>query len=71
MEYLSIDEVASRLHVSRKTVYMLVKEGKIPAIRIGVQWRIPESFIDQGTDDSVVMGKRKGQDTKAENKAEG
>ncbi|HUM44396.1 MAG TPA: helix-turn-helix domain-containing protein [Fervidobacterium sp.] len=49
MEYLSIDEVASRLHVSRKTVYMLVKEGKIPAIRIGVQWRIPESFLEEGT----------------------
>jgi excisionase family DNA binding protein len=49
MEYLTPEQVAERLHVSRKTVYNLLKEGKIPAIRIGVQWRIPESFLEEGT----------------------
>jgi len=50
MEYLTPEQVAERLHVSRKTVYNLLKEGKIPAIRIGVQWRIPESFLEEGTE---------------------
>jgi len=49
MEYLTPEQVAERLHVSRKTVYNLLKLGKIPAIRIGVQWRIPESFLEEGT----------------------
>lgn len=49
MRYLSIKEVAERFNVGYMTIYKLVKDKKIPAVRIGWQWRIPESFLEQGT----------------------
>ncbi len=40
-EYLTTAEAAKLLKVSRGTVRMLAREGRLPAIRVGVQWRIP------------------------------
>lgn len=40
-EYLTTTEAAKLLKVSRGTVCMLAREGRLPAIRVGVQWRIP------------------------------
>jgi excisionase family DNA binding protein len=38
-EYLTTEEVLEYLHLTRRTVYRLVKNGKIPANRIGHQYR--------------------------------
>ncbi|HKW02035.1 MAG TPA: response regulator [Vicinamibacterales bacterium] len=38
-EYLTTEEVLEYLHLTRRTVYRLVKAGKIPANRIGHQYR--------------------------------
>ncbi|MBK6766691.1 MAG: helix-turn-helix domain-containing protein [bacterium] len=40
-EYLTTAEAARLLKVSRSTVQLLAREGRLPAIRVGVQWRIP------------------------------
>lgn len=37
---LTPEEYADERKVSRKTVYRLIKAGKIPAQRVGHQWRI-------------------------------
>jgi len=37
---LTPDEYASERKVSTRTVYRLIKAGKIPAERVGTQWRI-------------------------------
>ncbi len=44
-EILNIDEVAETLHVSSRTVYNLLKSGKIPGIKIGGQWRFSREEI--------------------------
>lgn len=49
MEYLTIEESAKKLKVSYLTVYKLVHENKIPAIRVGRQWRIPADAVERGT----------------------
>jgi excisionase family DNA binding protein len=36
---VSVDAVASHLGVCRRTVEMLAKERKIPAIKVGRVWR--------------------------------
>jgi len=42
--YLYVQTVASRLKVSERTVYRLIQEGRLTAIRInGRALRIPES----------------------------
>ena len=37
---LTPDEYAIERKVSTRTVYRLIKAGKIPAERVGTQWRI-------------------------------
>jgi excisionase family DNA binding protein len=44
-EYLSIQELATKLGVSRIAVYKKVKSGKIAAIRIGRNYAIPVEDI--------------------------
>ena len=41
--YLTVDEVAERLRVSRMTIYRLVHAGKIRHLKVGGSFRIPES----------------------------
>jgi DNA binding domain, excisionase family len=43
----SVNEVAEILHVSFRTIYRLMKVGKIQAVRVGRQWRIPKSEIEK------------------------
>jgi excisionase family DNA binding protein len=38
-EVLTVKEVSEILQVHPKTVYKLAREGKIPAFRIGSDWR--------------------------------
>lgn len=45
--YLTPAEVAAQLRVSRGTVYRLIESGLLRARRIGGQWRIPESAVDE------------------------
>jgi excisionase family DNA binding protein len=49
----TLDEVADILKVSRRTLYTYVKEGKLPAVKMGKYWRVSqdtlEAFISTGT----------------------
>jgi excisionase family DNA binding protein len=38
-EILTVKEVCKLLQVHQSTVYKLIKEGRIPAFRIGSDWR--------------------------------
>jgi len=44
--FLTTEEVLSYLQVNLRTVYRLIKAGKIPAVRVGRQWRFRKSDID-------------------------
>ncbi len=44
---LTVNEVANILRVSNMTVYRLVKSGQIPAIRVGKNYRIKESDVNE------------------------
>jgi excisionase family DNA binding protein len=37
--FLTTEEVLEYLQINLRTVYRLIKAGKIPAIRVGRQWR--------------------------------
>jgi putative molybdopterin biosynthesis protein len=39
-EVLTVGEIAASLKISEATVYGLVREGEIPAFRVGRSWRI-------------------------------
>ena len=44
--FLTTDEVLDYLHVNLRTVYRLIKAGKIPAVRVGRQWSFRKTDID-------------------------
>jgi excisionase family DNA binding protein len=48
--FLTTEEVLEYLHVNLRTVYRLIKAGKIPAVRVGRQWRFRKRDIDAWLD---------------------
>lgn len=44
---LTVNEVASDLRVSKMTVYRLIKQGNLPAVRVGRGYRIKSQTIER------------------------
>lgn len=44
--FLTTEEVLDYLQVNLRTVYRLIKAGKIPAVRVGRQWRFRRRDLD-------------------------
>lgn len=44
---LTLEEVAEYLHVHPSTVYRLLKNRRIPAFRMGSDWRFNQESIEQ------------------------
>ena len=45
VRFLTVAEVADMMRVSNMTVYRMVESGKLPAVRFGRSYRIPESAL--------------------------
>ena len=56
--FLTTDEVLEYLQVNLRTVYRLIKAGKIPAVRVGRQWRFRKRDIDAWLDSQRPRGAR-------------
>ena len=56
--FLTTEEVLEYLQVNLRTVYRLIKAGKIPAVRVGRQWRFRKRDIDAWLDTQRPHGER-------------
>lgn len=54
--YLTIEDVAKRFGVNVTTVYRLVQHGKLPAFKIGNQWRFSETRLEEWVADRERVG---------------
>ena len=54
--FLTTEEVLDYLQVNLRTVYRLIKAGKIPAVRVGRQWRFRKRDIDAWLDSQRLRG---------------
>jgi excisionase family DNA binding protein len=61
---MDIHGVARYLQFTEKTVYKMVQNGEIPAVKIRSEWRFPKVAIDQW----LVKEAEKNVRTHAENK---
>ena len=43
---LTVTEVAELLRINKSTVYRIAKQGRLPATRVGRQWRFRKSVLD-------------------------
>lgn len=46
-QYMTVNEVAEMMRVSRMTVYRMIHGGELPAVRFGRSYRVPESAVRQ------------------------
>jgi excisionase family DNA binding protein len=56
--FLTTEEILEYLQVNLRTVYRLIKAGKIPAVRVGRQWRFRKRDIDAWLDTQRPRGER-------------
>ena len=54
--YLTVEEVARRFGVNVTTVYRLVQQGRLPAFKIGNQWRFSETRLEEWVADRERVG---------------
>ena len=51
----TLEEISGLLHITRRTLYTYVKEGKLKAVKVGKYWRVTEKnlqeFLERGTDE--------------------
>ena len=45
-ELMTLEEVATYLRVTKKTIYRLLERGDIPATKVGRQWRFDKATIE-------------------------
>ena len=45
-QVLTLEEAALYLKVAKPTLYRLLEDGKIPAFKVGNQWRFTRELID-------------------------
>lgn len=46
VKFLTVAEVAASMRVSKMTVYRLVHNGELEAIRVGRSFRVPEHAVE-------------------------
>jgi excisionase family DNA binding protein len=54
VRFLTVAEVAAVMRVSKMTVYRLVHNGELPAVRVGRSFRVPEQAVHTYLRDSYV-----------------
>jgi excisionase family DNA binding protein len=54
--YLTVEDVAKRFGVNVTTVYRLVQQGKLPAFKVGNQWRVSETRLEEWVADRERVG---------------
>lgn len=50
-DIMTLEEVAKYLKLKPQTIYMWAQKGKIPAAKIGKEWRFRRSIIDKWFDE--------------------
>ena len=48
--FMTVEDVAELLRINKSTVYRMAKEGRLPATRVGRQWRFRQSALEDFLD---------------------
>jgi excisionase family DNA binding protein len=60
VKFLTVTEVADLMRVSKMTVYRLVHNGDIAAVRVGRSFRVPESAVKTYLSEALRAEERAG-----------
>jgi len=57
---MTIGEVAAYLRLSKDTVYRMAQSGKIPASKVGTQWRFRQDDVDAWLEENKNIARDEG-----------
>jgi excisionase family DNA binding protein len=55
-EILTLEEVADYLRLTPQTIYKWAQERRIPAVKLGKEWRFRRSILDRWLDEQILGG---------------
>jgi len=55
-DLMTVDQVAAYLQLNKLTVYRYIREGRIPAARLGKAYRIRKADVDAFLEQNTVRG---------------
>ncbi len=55
-EILTLEEVARYLRLKPQTIYKWAQERRIPAVKLGKEWRFRRSILDRWLDEQMLGG---------------
>lgn len=53
-DILTLEEVAAYLRLTPQTIYKWAQEKRIPAAKLGKEWRFRKSIIDRWLDEQIL-----------------
>jgi PTS system nitrogen regulatory IIA component len=53
-EILTLEEVARYLRLKPQTIYKWAQERRIPAVKLGKEWRFRKSILDRWLDERML-----------------
>jgi excisionase family DNA binding protein len=53
-EILTLEEVAHYLRLKPQTIYKWAQERRIPAVKLGKEWRFRRSILDRWLDEQML-----------------
>ncbi|HEY6195016.1 MAG TPA: helix-turn-helix domain-containing protein [Candidatus Eisenbacteria bacterium] len=53
-EILTLEEVAHYLRLKPQTIYKWAQERRIPAVKLGKEWRFRKSILDRWLDEQML-----------------
>ncbi len=53
-EILTLEEVADYLRLKPQTIYKWAQERRIPAVKLGKEWRFRRSILDRWLDEQLL-----------------
>jgi excisionase family DNA binding protein len=53
-EILTLEEVAHYLRLKPQTIYKWAQEQRIPAVKLGKEWRFRKSILDRWLDEQML-----------------
>ena len=56
IEMLTAKEMQTLLQVDRSTIYRMAESGRLPALKVGKQWRFPADQVDSWLQIQIAPG---------------
>lgn len=54
LRFLTLEQAAETLQVSKRTLHRLIQQRQMPGLKIGGQWRIPESQFLKWIEEKMI-----------------